>query len=93
MKLGDKIEILGFDDLEPALLIVVKKIIGNKVKDISEAKDGFESIKITLKGSKEQGYELGGVIIINKIEKSAYIKNSNLFFAINALFEDLQKDL
>ena len=93
MKLGEQIEIIGFDDIEPALLIVIKKIIGNNIKQISETKEGFENIKITLKGSKEKGYEIQGVLTINKAEKGASVKNSNLFFAINSLFEKLQKGL
>jgi len=91
MKLGDKIEIFGFDDIEPAQLIVVKKIIGNNVKEGIEGKEGFESIKITL--SKEEGYNIEGVLKINKEEKKTSASNSNLFFAINMFFEELQKSL
>jgi len=93
MKLGEQIEITGFDDIEPALLIVVKKMIGNQVKDLSEKKEGFENLKIILKGSKEEGYDIEGSLTINKKENKCSVKNSNLFFAINALFEGLQKGL
>lgn len=93
MKLGEQIEITGFDDIEPALLVVVKKMIGNQIKELSEKNEGFENIKIMLKGSKEEGYEIEGSLMMNKKENKGSVKNSNLFFAINALFEELQKSL
>ena len=93
MKLGETIVIIGFDNLEPALLIVVEKMVGNYVKDIIESKKGFENIKINMKSGSGGEYELEGEVGIGGTEYKKSVKEENLFFAINLLFEELRKDL
>lgn len=51
MELGGNIKLEGFDELEPAQLIVVKKVVGNYAKDISE-KNEFSEFAVTLEGNK-----------------------------------------
>lgn len=51
VELGGNIKLEGFDDLEPAQLIVVKKVVGNYAKDVSEQNE-FSEFIVTLSGNK-----------------------------------------
>lgn len=48
MKLGGSIELTGFSGVEKAQLVVVKKIVGNCVKEISEKAKKFEKVVVSL---------------------------------------------
>jgi len=80
IELGGNIKLLNFEAVEPALLIVVKKIVGNYTKKISEKVSSFKEIEvsleiksmntITVKVHAEQTYETEA-------------KDENLFFALD----------
>lgn len=52
ISLGGNIELKGFQNLEKAKQIVLKKIIGNYVKQMQEKKSDYEKIAITLEGEE-----------------------------------------
>ena len=52
VSLGGNIELNGFKDVENAKLVVLKKIIGNSVKEIQGKKSDYEKISITLEGDE-----------------------------------------
>ena len=91
MKLGDRIEIEGFDNMEPATLIVVKKMIGSSAKTISENHGEFTTLKIILKSDTK--YELNSELVLNEKTHSANAKSDNLFFGLNTLFNELTKSI
>ena len=51
ISLGGNIELNGFQNIEGAKMIVLKKIIGNSTKQIQEKKSDYEKLKITLEGN------------------------------------------
>ena len=48
MKLGGGIELNGFSGIEKAHLVVVKKIVGNYAKEMSEKAKKFEKLLIVV---------------------------------------------
>lgn len=52
ISLGGNIELNGFQNIEGAKMIVLKKIIGNYVKQIQEEKNDYDGLVITLKGDE-----------------------------------------
>ena len=52
ISLGGNIELNGFQDIEGAKMIVLKKIIGNHTKEMQEKKSDYEKLKISLEGDK-----------------------------------------
>ena len=57
LKLGGEIELVGFKDVDPRSMIVLKKIIGNYVRRFNDHNVGFKAIKISLKViSKKEGH-------------------------------------
>ncbi len=89
MKLGGNIDIEGFDNLEPAHLVVVKKMVGSSAKKISEEIAEFENLTVTLKEYSKEKISLHGKITINGADYEAEVSDKNLFFALNVLFNEL----
>jgi ribosome-associated translation inhibitor RaiA len=52
ISLGGNIELNGFQNIEGAKMIVLKKIIGNSTKQMQEKKRDYEKLKITLEGDE-----------------------------------------
>lgn len=84
IKLGGNISLSGFS-LEPIEMIVVKKIIGNHAKKISE-KINYQDIKITLKKTKKMKsflHEISASIKTDQGVIAADASNNNLYTALS----------
>jgi hypothetical protein len=89
MELGGNIFLENFDEVESGKLIVVKKVVGNYTKNISEKAKNFKKITINLK--KSSAFEIEAKVEADK-EISSTSKEDNLFFALDkALSEILDK--
>jgi hypothetical protein len=89
MELGGNIFLENFDEVESGKLIVVKKVVGNYTKNISEKAKNFKKITISLK--KSSAFEIEAKVEADK-EISSIAKEDNLFFALDkALSEILDK--
>ncbi len=93
MKLGGNIELEGFDSLEPAQLIVVKKIVGSNAKKISEGITPFDNLSITLQENQPDQKTIKGKITVKGTDHEAEASDKNLFFALNTLFTKLTEKI
>ena len=89
IELGGNITLVGFKELEPAKLIVVKKMIGTYAKKIAD-QAGLKELKVELKTthnkSKEadkQKYEIKANVHTEKKAYNAEITQFNLFYALD----------
>ncbi len=80
IELGGSIKLDGFENLEPALLVVVKKVVGNFAKQYSE-KTSVKELLIILE-DKEQN-KITIKLQSDKEEISESGKGDNLFFSLN----------
>ncbi len=87
MELGGNIELINFDDIEPGKLVVVKKIVGNFTKKITDSGKAFERLVIDLI-DKEKNIVKGTLVVEGK-EKTEEASDNNLFFALNNLLSKL----
>ena len=81
IKLGGNIVLDGCDGLEPATLIVLKKMVGNYARKISE-KATFEELRIIL-SNNDNMYKLEALLKTKEGETSKAGEDNNLFFALN----------
>lgn len=97
LKLGDNIEITGFKELERDQLVIVKKMIGNHVKKISEYNPDFRNLKLTLKTvhktEKNQKYQINGHMDMGGKISTSEITDYNLFFAISQILNNLEESI
>ena len=90
MQLGGNIELAGFRDIDGASMVVLKKIIGNYGRRMSEISDKFEKLSITMKPihetEKSSKYEVHAELINGGKPVVSEVVERNLFVAIdNAL--------
>jgi hypothetical protein len=67
LRLGGNIELTGFSELDGGVMIVLKKIIGNYAKKMSERTADFERLHMTMKivhaKEKSEKYEIHSKLI------------------------------
>ena len=89
IELGGNIILSGFKDLEPAQLIVVKKMVGSYVKKMTDTYD-FEKLSLNLKKLHNKQVELHGKIDFKDDTRTAEVDDHNLFFALNRVLDKLE---
>jgi len=93
LKLGGNILLVGFS-LEPVEMIVVKKIVGNYAKKISE-KINYEDLKINLKKTQKAKTFLHEIEASAKTSKgilAANATNNNLYTALSEALEKIYNE-
>ena len=88
IELGGNIKLVHFDDVEPALLIVVKKVVGNYTKKISEHLSSFKEIEIRLEDKDTNHIK---VKVIAEKEYKSEATDKNLFFALDKALSQILK--
>jgi len=86
MELGGNIVLEGFDDMDPAKLIVIKKIAGSFTKKVGEVKGEYEKVIFKLEGE----YKVTITIKLKEKELSADNEDKNLFFALTNAIKSLE---
>ena len=81
IELGGNITLEGFENLEPGALVIVKKVVGNYTKRISNNTTNFEKISISLNKDDKNNIQV-------KLHRNGEINveeasDSNLFFALD----------
>lgn len=54
IKLGGNIELVGFDSVDGAEMVVVKKMVGSYAKDMSEKNSNFKSLTVSMDKDGDQ---------------------------------------
>lgn len=92
IELGGNIKLQGFDKMEPSKLIVVKKIVGNYAKEISDKLTPFQELSLSL-NLQNDSHELLAKIITNEMLIESKSTHPNLFFAIDRALSNLKDKL
>lgn len=80
----------GFSQIEPAALVIVKKMAGNYAKDISTNICEFENLSLLLNDHSTQKEIIGGIKINGEV-RSCVVSDANLFFALDRALAELKK--
>ena len=97
IKLGGSIELSGFRSVDSSSMIVIKKIIGNHAKRITELTKKLEKLHITLKPiherEKSEKYEVHAKIIDGGKVYASEITDRNLLVAIDGVLKKIINEL
>ncbi|PIY60444.1 hypothetical protein COY95_01730 [Candidatus Woesearchaeota archaeon CG_4_10_14_0_8_um_filter_47_5] len=97
MPLGGNIELVGFRDVDPASMIVVKKMVGLYAKKLSETTSAFEKLRVTLKKIHEretsEKYELHSMMAAGGDTLTSEETSQNLFIALDATLKKLENQV
>ncbi len=93
IELGGNITLVGFKELEPAELIVVKKMVGSYARKMSDMASDFENLTVTLKDvhktPKSQKYELHSKVVVGGKTNTTEVVERNLFVGLDAVLKKL----
>ena len=90
MQLGGNIELIGFSRLDPASLVVLKKIVGNYARQFSD-KINVEKLSISMK-TDDKNILLSVVLVTPEKSFATENTHSNLFIAIDTLLKKIDSD-
>jgi ribosome-associated translation inhibitor RaiA len=97
LQLGGNIELTGFSDLEPAVMVVVKKIVGNYAKKLSKLVENFEKLHLTLKKvhqtEKSEKYELHARLLGDGKAYASENIDMNLFFCLDKVLKRIESEI
>ena len=93
MQLGDKIELINFHEFERDKLIVIRKIVGNFVKNLQEKYSDFEKLSLAFDSVHDSKSEIKGGLKIGGKDYHSEVVNFNIFFAINLVLEKLEGEI
>ena len=80
LELGGGIFLDNFESIDSGRLIIVKKIVGNYTKNVSDKTDKFKKIIVRLE--EGHGYKITVELLTDK-EYSAEAVRTNLFFVLD----------
>ena len=87
MKLGGNIELSGFSGLDKASVVVLKKIVGNYAKRMSDISMNFETLSLVMKKIHEteasKKFEIHAKMLDNGKPHVSEVVDRNLFVAID----------
>ena len=93
MQLGGNISLAGFKELEPAKMVVIKKVTGNYARKMQEKNKNFESLHLNLKLIHSSKYELQAKAIVSGQSFNAEIVDFNLFFALDKALAKILEEI
>lgn len=96
LELGGNIQLTGFRDLDPATLIIVKKIVGNFVKHVSNTYNNFKGLNVTLKivhqREKSEKYEIHAHLKTDQTY-TADVVERNLMVGLDSVLKKVEKEM
>ncbi len=90
IELGGNIKLKGFTELDPATLIVVKKIVGNYTKKLTQEHPDFIELLLDL-NKIGKFYSLNVNLSRRSGSLVADAKEENLFFALSSALNKIHK--
>lgn len=97
LALGGNIELTGFRNVDSSSMIVLKKIVGNYAKRISELTKKLDRLHVTLKSiherEKSEKYEVHAKIIDDGKVYASEMVDRNLFVAVDSALKKIVNEL
>ncbi len=95
LRLGGSIWLVGFNELDKAEMIIIKKIVGNYIKKLAD-KTPYDEVKIRLKmheKGKSYLHEINADVYAKGFHINAKAENRNLYAALSDVLECLLKEV
>ncbi len=93
LQLGGNIELSGFSSLEGGAMIVLKKIVGNYARRMTDKAKNFEKLSLTMKTVHDNQYELHAKMIDNGKAVTSSVTERNLFVAIDSALKKVMNEM
>src|SRR3989344_2178436 len=91
VKLGGNIELSGFNDIDGASMVILKKIIGNQVKKISKTVENYELLRLVKKNVHNNSkFEVHVLFAYNGNSVSVENIDNNLFMSVSGAMNKIR---
>lgn len=93
--LGGNIELVGFKELDGGSMVILKKIIGNHARKMSETAVNFEKLTVNLKkvGSGGNKFEVQAKMMDNGRPVTSEVTDFNLFFTLDKALSQIMSQI
>lgn len=91
ISLGGNIELSGVEALDPASMVILKKIVGNYARQFSE-RTNLQKLSVSL-SSREGLVCLNSVLVTDALSFSSECSDRNLFFALDLVLKQIENEL
>ena len=90
--LGGNIELVGFKDLDGGSMVILKKMVGNHVRKLSDMCENFEKLTVSMKrvGGGNNKFEISTKLIDNGRPYNSEVTDFNLFFTLDKALQKVQ---
>ncbi len=92
IELGGNIKLKGFSELDAATLIVVKKIVGNYTKRLSNDHPDFMELILELSQPIDNKFNISANFFKKTGNISSEADGSNIFFALSGALEGVNSN-
>lgn len=97
LKLGGKIQLSGFRDLDRNSMVIVKKIVGNYAKRFDSLCKNMENLHLRIKivhpTEASEKYELSAKVIDNGTPFTAQDVDRNVFVVLDSTLKKIENSL
>ncbi len=97
IELGGNITLVGFKDVDPGSMLILKKIVGNYTRKLSDKIDGFESLELNRKEiHKTEGsekHEIKAKVVAKGKLYNAQSTDRNLFIAVDNVLKKIENSI
>ncbi|MBN1544695.1 hypothetical protein JW898_04490 [Candidatus Woesearchaeota archaeon] len=93
--LGGSIELVGFKELDGGSMVILKKMVGNHVRKMSDTAESFEKLTVTMKkvGPGSRKFEIQAKMIDKGRPVTSEVTDFNLFFTLDKALTQIQNQL
>jgi len=93
IQLGGNIELSGFSKLDSGVMIILKKIIGNYARKMSDISKNFENLSLRIKTVHDNKYEIHAKLIDNGRAIASSAVEHNIFVAVDSSLKKIMHEL
>lgn len=96
LELGGNIVLTGFKVFDRSSMVILKKIIGNYARKLSDVSTNFERLHLTIKpvhttpDGKVKRFELNGKLLDNGKAHNASVTEHNIFVGVDSVLKKLE---
>ena len=97
LELGGNIQLTGFSELDGGQMVVLKKIVGNYARRLSDKAKNFQQLSLTMKKVHETEqskiYELNAKLMDNGQPIIGSTSDRNLFVALDTVLKKVESSM
>ena len=94
VKLGGNIELSGFNDIDGASMVILKKIIGNQVKKFSKTVENYELLRLVKKNVHSNSkFEVHVLFAYNGNSVNVANIDNNLFMSVSGAMDKIRNSV